>query len=263
MSSDLSSPLASPKEKRTVTKAKKPTTRSAKPKGDHPSWKDIIRECIAAHPEEARSGVSRSTIKKFAEDRYGLEPTAANIAHLSRAIANGEGEIFALPKGKSGKVKLYKGSPSTTKENKKPVSARKSTTATKKPSSAGDKSKRTVVKAVKKSPTDNAKTTSKNMVEKPKKTTALKKTSGKGTLKPTVKKLSAVKVPSKKATTTKKATTATKPKKVSSRKVEAKKPAAKAAAVKAMRAATKAPGSKTKPSSKTKSTTTRATRAKA
>lgn len=79
MSSDLSSPLASPKEKKTVTKTKKPATRSVKPKGDHPPWKDIIRvsspisnldsaevsqECIAAHPEEARSGVSRSTIKK-------------------------------------------------------------------------------------------------------------------------------------------------------------------------------------------------------
>ena len=53
---------------------------------------------------------------KFAEDRYGLEPTAANIAHLSRAISNGEGELFTLPKGKSGKVKLYKGPSSTTKE---------------------------------------------------------------------------------------------------------------------------------------------------
>ena len=53
---------------------------------------------------------------QFAEDRYGLEPNAANIAHLSRAIANGEGELFTLPKGKSGKVKLYKGPPATTKE---------------------------------------------------------------------------------------------------------------------------------------------------
>ena len=53
---------------------------------------------------------------QFAEDRYGLEPTAANIAHLSRAISNGEGELFTLPKGKSGKVKLYKGPSSTTKE---------------------------------------------------------------------------------------------------------------------------------------------------
>jgi len=55
-------------------------------------------------------------LRQYAEDRYGLEPTAANIAHLSRAIANGEGELFTLPKGKSGKVKLYKGPSSITKE---------------------------------------------------------------------------------------------------------------------------------------------------
>ena len=55
-------------------------------------------------------------LRQYAEDRYGLEPTAANIAHLSRAIANGEGELFTLPKGKSGKVKLYKGPSGATKE---------------------------------------------------------------------------------------------------------------------------------------------------
>ena len=82
MSSDLSSPLASPKAKKTVTRTKKAATKAVKAtKGDHPSWKDIIRvrspmtggsdfrltcsqECITANPDDSRTGVSRSTIKK-------------------------------------------------------------------------------------------------------------------------------------------------------------------------------------------------------
>ncbi|KAI0646892.1 hypothetical protein C8Q79DRAFT_593150 [Trametes meyenii] len=74
----------------------------------HPSWKDMIKECVVAHKEESRTGVSRSTIKKFVSEKYGLDATSAvNTSHLNRAIANGAEEgIFALPKGPSGKVKL-------------------------------------------------------------------------------------------------------------------------------------------------------------
>ena len=44
MSSDLSSPLSSPKAKKTVTRTKKAVAKPVKAtKGDHPSWKDIIR----------------------------------------------------------------------------------------------------------------------------------------------------------------------------------------------------------------------------
>ena len=44
MSSDLSSPLSSPKAKKTVTRTKKAAAKPVKAtKGDHPSWKDIIR----------------------------------------------------------------------------------------------------------------------------------------------------------------------------------------------------------------------------
>jgi len=257
MSSELSSPLASPKAKKPSTRTKRPAAKPSKPKGDHPSWKDIIRECIAAHPEEARTGVSRSTIKKFAEDRYGLEPNAANIAHLSRAIANGEGEIFTLPKGKSGKVKLYKGSPSTTKENNKPASVRKATTTAKKPSSAREIPKKTKAKAVRKPNSENSKVTLNVRTVKPKKTVS-KKPAAQVASKPAVKKTATPKVSSKKAATKKTATA--KSRKVSSKKTEAKKPAARAAAVKAVKAATKAPSSKTKSASKT---TTRATKAKA
>lgn len=87
MSSGLSSPLASPKAKKSATKTKKSTAKAVKAtKGDHPSWKDIIRvrqskamdvdfsdgvfqECIVDHPDEARTGVSRSTIKKVCPRR--------------------------------------------------------------------------------------------------------------------------------------------------------------------------------------------------
>ena len=66
------------------------------------------------------------------------------------------------------------------------------------------------------------KTTSKDAADKPRKTAAPKKSSGKAATKPTVKKTATAKVSSKKATTTKK-TAAAKPKKVSSKKAEAKK----------------------------------------
>lgn len=83
------------------------------------------QECIVAHKEESRSGVSRATIKKvrsrnphassyahdgpqFVGEKYGVDATTAlNLSHLNRAIMNGAEEgIFALPKGPSGKVKL-------------------------------------------------------------------------------------------------------------------------------------------------------------
>lgn len=71
------------KEKKKIT-AKKPVYKKPveEKSATHPSWKDIIKvclllslsltsghnwlwqECIAANPEDARSGVSRSTLKK-------------------------------------------------------------------------------------------------------------------------------------------------------------------------------------------------------
>lgn len=51
--------------------------------------------------------MSRLTIKKFAEEKYGVEASGVNLAQLNRAIATGsEGGMFLLPKGPSGKVKL-------------------------------------------------------------------------------------------------------------------------------------------------------------
>ncbi|KAJ2969316.1 hypothetical protein NUW54_g12993 [Trametes sanguinea] len=98
----------------------------------HPPWIDMIKECIAAHPEDARHGVSRPQIKKYVEDKYGLEIGAAQVTQLSKAITHGaEKNIFVLPKGPSGRVKLPPKSQrpadaSATKEpDAKPANARK------------------------------------------------------------------------------------------------------------------------------------------
>ncbi|TEB36110.1 hypothetical protein FA13DRAFT_1752783 [Coprinellus micaceus] len=73
----------------------------------HPSWIDMIKECIASHPEDARTGVSRPTIKKFVESKYHIELNATAASQLNRAITSGSDKgIFNLPKGPSGKVKL-------------------------------------------------------------------------------------------------------------------------------------------------------------
>ncbi|KAI0374712.1 hypothetical protein BV20DRAFT_960860 [Pilatotrama ljubarskyi] len=113
-------------------------TKTDKPAQDdgkaHPSWKDMIKECIVAHKDESRSGVSRSTIKKFVSEKYGLDATSAvNLSHLNRAITNGAEEgLFALPKGPSGKVKLApKTKPAPSNENIEPAPVKKAAPAKK------------------------------------------------------------------------------------------------------------------------------------
>ncbi|KAJ7738484.1 hypothetical protein DFH07DRAFT_82607 [Mycena maculata] len=102
---------AKPK-KATKAKAAKPAAKktasksTSKPVAAHPSWKEIIKECIATSDAPARQGVSRNAIKKFAEDQYKLS-SAANVSQLNRAIVSGvEAGIFVQPKGPSGCVKL-------------------------------------------------------------------------------------------------------------------------------------------------------------
>ena len=46
-----------------TTKAKAATKKISKP-ASRPTWKDIIRECIADNKDDSRVGVSRATIKK-------------------------------------------------------------------------------------------------------------------------------------------------------------------------------------------------------
>ncbi|KAJ6623448.1 glycoside hydrolase superfamily [Mycena sp. CBHHK59/15] len=72
----------------------------------HPSWRDIIKECVAASDAPTRQGVSRNAIKKFAEEQYKLS-TPSHVSQLNRAIIAGvDGGVFVQPKGPSGCVKL-------------------------------------------------------------------------------------------------------------------------------------------------------------
>jgi histone H1/5 len=66
------------------------------------------QECIVAHPEDARAGVSRPTIKKWLSQKYKLDlSSASNVNNLSNAIKRGaETGALVLPKGIGGKVKL-------------------------------------------------------------------------------------------------------------------------------------------------------------
>ncbi|KAJ3829995.1 histone H1 [Lentinula raphanica] len=160
-----------------------------------PSWKEIIKECIVLHKEEARQGVSRSTIKKYAEEKYKLEMNASHLSQLNRAITHGaETGMFMLPKGPSGKVKLPpKNSKAADdlKENAKPPS------------------KTTGVKAApaKKVPAKKAPATAAKKPA-PKATTAKTATAKKAAAKPAAKKVLAGKP--KASSTTKKTTAPTK-----------------------------------------------------
>ncbi|KAJ6546499.1 hypothetical protein DFH09DRAFT_1281896 [Mycena vulgaris] len=120
---------AAPK-KATKAAPKKATTKKATP--THPSWKDLIIECITASDAPTRQGVSRIAIKKFAEDNYKLS-TPAHLSQLKRAITSCvESGVFVLPKGPSGCIKLApKARADATKENSKPASASKPKTASK------------------------------------------------------------------------------------------------------------------------------------
>lgn len=106
-----------------VATSKAPKKASSKSTtSSHPPWTDMIKECIAANPEDARHGVSRPQIKKFVEEKYKVAIGNAQITQLSKAIALGaEKNVFYLPKGLSGRVKLPPKTPKVVddaKENK-------------------------------------------------------------------------------------------------------------------------------------------------
>ena len=94
---------------------------------------DMIKEAIAAHPTDARSGVSRPIIKKYIHAKHP-ETQKTNDAQfnnfIAKAIAKGaETKVLALPKGISGKVKL---APKGEAAAKKPAAAPKKVAAPKK-----------------------------------------------------------------------------------------------------------------------------------
>lgn len=117
-----------------LSTSKAPKKASSKSSSSHPPWTDMIKECIAANPEDARHGVSRPQIKKFVEEKYKVAIGNAQITQLSKAIALGaEKNIFFLPKGLSGRVKLPPKAPKVVddaKENK-PASKTSKTATTK------------------------------------------------------------------------------------------------------------------------------------
>ncbi|KAH9484038.1 Histone H1 [Psilocybe cubensis] len=186
----------------------KPTVKKssvAKPAASHPTWVDMIKECIAANTEDARIGVSRPQIKKYVETKYKLEIGAAQVNQLSKAITSGaEKGVFFLPKGLSGRVKLApKSKPaadsSAAKENKP---ATKPKAAASKPKAAKASATTAKPKASKPSTTKTA-APKKAAPAKPKATTAVKKT-------PAPKKVLAGKPKAKTASTTKKTMAASK-----------------------------------------------------
>lgn len=231
---------SSSKAKKHASKKPKPSsTKSAPKSATHPSWKDIIKGCLTAHKEDARTGVSRASIKKFAEETYRLDLSGANLYQLNRAITSGvNAGIFALPKGPSGKVKMApRKKAASDDENPKPVPAKKPVL------------KKAPIKKV------DAVASKKSAVKKP-------ATAPKSKKFPTTKKATTIvgkkpaTAPQAKKATPKKVTAAVSPKKpvaksaaparrTSNAKITQKKVAAKAAATKA----TKKPSSKAKPAS--------------
>ncbi|CAK5277480.1 unnamed protein product [Mycena citricolor] len=192
------------------TKAKVATKGSIVPKNKsvstHPPWIDMIKECIIAHPEEARGGVSRPMIKKFVESKYKVEVNAAAASQLNRAITSGSS-------GPSGKVKLTpKVRGEAAKENSKPVSK-----AVKPPPPAKHvTSKAPATYMVKAKPKQGTTTTTANKSAATSKPSAKKSVPAKKTLKPkaTVTKKTAApskRAPAKKAVVGKKFVTVKKP----------------------------------------------------
>ncbi|KAF8626295.1 hypothetical protein AX15_004966 [Amanita polypyramis BW_CC] len=113
------------RSKATTNAAPKPT----RPQVTHPSWIEMIKACITAHPDHARQGVSRPQIKKFVEQTYKLEMTTAQNVMLSKALGSGsEKGVFVLPKGPSGRVKFApKTKTDTSAKENKPTKPRAAT----------------------------------------------------------------------------------------------------------------------------------------
>lgn len=108
------------------------------------------QEAILAHPEDARSGVSRPTIKKFLATKYNIDlSSASNINNLSNAIKRGADKgVLLLPKGVSGKIKVAaKAKKAAGKENEAPKKEAKKPAAKAKPAAKKAAPKKTATKA--------------------------------------------------------------------------------------------------------------------
>ncbi|EJT48070.1 histone H1 [Trichosporon asahii var. asahii CBS 8904] len=158
---------------------KKATGTTAKKASSHPTFLDMIQEAILAHPEDARSGVSRPTIKKFLATKYNIDlSSASNINNLSNAIKRGADKgVLLLPKGVSGKIKVAaKAKKAAGKENEAPKKEAKKPAA-KKPAAKKAAPKKTATKATTKKATTTTKKTAATKAKAPaKKAATTKKT---------------------------------------------------------------------------------------
>ncbi|KAJ7271376.1 hypothetical protein B0H12DRAFT_1229034 [Mycena haematopus] len=76
-------------------------------------WTNIISECIMA--ADSSSGVSRTAIKKYAEEKLNISLTPTVLSCLNRTIQSGiKSGIFFQPRGASGSIKM---APAILREN--------------------------------------------------------------------------------------------------------------------------------------------------
>ncbi|OWZ52140.1 histone H1/5 [Cryptococcus neoformans Tu259-1] len=150
----------------------KKTTAAPKKAASHPPFLAMIQEAISNHPTDSKKGVSRVSIKKYLEDKYKLDMSAAgNTSNLNGAIKRAvEKNELALPGGPSGRVKLVAAA--------KPKAAEKKPAA-KKSAAAKPAEKKTTTKAAPKkaaSATTKKATTAKPTAAKAKAAAPAKKT---------------------------------------------------------------------------------------
>ncbi|KAJ7867935.1 hypothetical protein B0H14DRAFT_3441575 [Mycena olivaceomarginata] len=88
--------MSAVKKPDSIAKAPRKAPRCAASNADVTRWSP--HECITAHPEDTRQG--------FFKTKYELSIGAAQNGQFSKALAAGSENIFVLPKGPSGRVKL-------------------------------------------------------------------------------------------------------------------------------------------------------------
>ncbi|SPO39919.1 uncharacterized protein PSFLO_05400 [Pseudozyma flocculosa] len=169
--------------------ATKPAAKKAAPKkaasGTSLTYEAMIKAAIAAHPTDARTGISRSTIKKYLQSHY---PETAKLSEASfntrvnQTITRGaEKKTFVLPKGPSGKVKLApKEKAAAEKKVKTPAADKKpAAAAAKKPAAKKPAAKKTAAAGTKKAASTTATKAKKPAAKAPAKKPAAKKAAAK------------------------------------------------------------------------------------
>lgn len=188
----------------------KKTTTAIKKTASHPPFLAMIQEAISSHPTDSKKGVSRVSIKKYLEDKYKLDMSAAsNTSNLNGAIKRAvEKNELALPGGPSGRVKLVAAA--------KPKAAEKKP-AVKKTAAAKPAEKKTTTKAAPKKAVSATKkaTTAKPTAAKAKAAVPAKKTAAKSTA---TKKVAEKKAPAAKKAKAPAAKKTAAPKKAASKK---------------------------------------------